>query len=313
MPSAELEAVVAQLRAHPLNLSGSEQQLRIRLDGFAKMFSVPPGVEVATTRLGGIAAEHVVADASGPVVLYLHGGGYVTGSPSSHRHVAALIAKEASAQAYTLDYSLAPEAPFPAALDDVLAAYRALLVKHGDGNIIFAGDSAGGGLIFAAAIAARAQGLPSPAALVGMSPWVNLGTESESFDNLVSVDPTLSREVVAYFSSRYLAGQSPTDPRASPLFADVTGLPPVLIQVGDRECFFGDAVRMHQTLVSAGVDSELSVWKGMFHVWHLYWPILSEGREAIARIAGFIAAHGRVQTVLVEKEEQWADCSLAKS
>jgi len=296
MPSTELEAVVALLRAHPLDLSSSEQKLRRRLDGFASMFSVPAGVDVTSTRLGGVAAEHIVADANGPVVLYLHGGGYVTGSPASHRHVAALLAKEAAAQVYTLDYSLAPEAPFPAALDDVLAAYRAVLLKHGDAKIMFAGDSAGGGLIFAAAVAAREQGLPLPAALVGMSPWVNLGTESESFDKLVSVDPTLSRAVVDYFVSRYLVGQASTDPRASPLFADLSGLPPVLIQVGDRECFFGDAALMHQTLLSAGVDSEISVWKGMFHVWHLYWPILPEGRDAISRIASFIAAHGARNT-----------------
>jgi acetyl esterase/lipase len=135
------------------------------------------------------------------------------------------------------------------------------------------------------------QGVTSIKAVAALSPWVNLGSEDESYDKLGPLDPLLSREVTEYFASRYLGNAPHTHPMASPLFADLRGLPPVLIQIGDRECFFGDAARLHEALIAAGVDSELSVWKEMFHVWHLYWPVLSEGRKALERVSDFVVRH----------------------
>jgi acetyl esterase/lipase len=245
-------------------------------------------IEAAT--LGGRPVERLVADPAGPTVLYLHGGGYVIGSLKSHRHLAGLLAKEARGTVITLDYRLAPEAPFPAALDDARAAWGALAATTAPGRCAIAGDSAGGGLAFATAIAARDAGMPLPGAIVGISPWVNLGTENPSYDRLGAVDPLLSREVVAYFAPRYVPDGDLRDPRVSPLFADLRGLPPTLIQIGDREVFFGDAADMHEHLIAAGVDATLAVWKEMFHVWHLYWPMLSDGRDAIAEIGAYVAA-----------------------
>lgn len=288
MADAELEAVLAVLKANPMDLTASEQTLRAGIDRMGDAFAIPEGVRVTQIHVGGVASEHVVAKAGGPLLLYLHGGGYVIGSPKSHRHVVARLVEALGGEAYVPDYRMAPEAPFPAAVDDAVAVYAALSEAHPARGIVIAGDSAGGGLAFAAAIRIVAAGLAAPAAVVGISPWVNLGTENDSYDALAQVDPMLSRPAADYFSARYLSGRPATDPAASPLFADLAGLPPVLIQVGDREVFLGDAVKMHHALTAAGVQSELSVWPRMFHVWHAYWPMLAQGREAIEEIADFV-------------------------
>jgi len=293
MPSTEIQTVLDLLKQSPFLTSAPEVELRRGIDRFGKSFPVPADIPVEEVELGGVPAERIVVDADGPTLLYLHGGGYVIGSPTSHRHVVFKLAQDFQGTAYSLDYRMAPEAPFPAAVDDALAAYRALLAICPAAQIAIAGDSAGGGLTFATAVAAKEAGLPMPGCLVGISPWVTLTSNNESYDKLGPVDPVLSREATDYFSTRYLAGQSAMLPLASPLYADLAGLPPVLIQIGDREVFFGDATSMHQLLIAAGVDSEIAVWKEMFHVWHLYWPMLTEGRRAIAEAADFIAHHCR--------------------
>ncbi len=293
MPSAELDAILSGARAAPFDPSAAESALRERMDRMSDLFPAQTDVAVTQLVLGGVPAERLVGGADGPIVLYLHGGGYVMGSPTSHRHLAAKLASDISGEVFSLDYRMGPEAPFPAALDDAVAAYRELSGTLAPRDIFLAGDSAGGGLVFATAIAARDAGLPPPAGLVAISPWVNLGTENASYDLLAKADPMLSRVVCDYFSSRYLGGNSAKDPAASPLFAKLEGLPRTLIQVGDRECFFGDAVLMHQALIAAGVDTELRVWKEMFHVWHLYWPLLAQGRDAMSEIAAFIRPEAR--------------------
>ena len=291
MSKSELEKLRAQMKAAPFSPTAPEWQLRAGIDAL-ESFGLPDDVRVEICELGAVPADRLTGGSGdGAVLLYLHGGGYVIGSPRSHRHLAALIARQMAGTVYVLDYRLAPEAPFPAAVDDALAAYRALLAEHPPQRLAIAGDSAGGGLTFALAIAARDAGLAMPTAIVGISPWVNLGTENESYDKLAANDPVLSREVTEYFSSRYLAGAPARTPLASPLFANLAGLPPTLIQVGDHECFFGDATSMHQALIASGVDTELVVWKGMFHVWHLYWPALGEGKQALEQIAAFVTQH----------------------
>lgn len=288
MSSAELDAILSSARAVAFDPGAAEKPLRERMDRMSDLFPVSPAIDISEVVLGGVRAERLVGGGEGPIVLYLHGGGYVMGSPQSHRHLAAKLAGDISGEVISLDYRMAPEAPFPAALDDVVAAYRELSASTIDHDVFLAGDSAGGGLVFAAAAAIRDAGLPLPTGLVAISPWVNLGTENSSYDLLSYADPMLSRAVCDYFSSRYLSGHSPRDPAASPLYAKLEGLPRTLIQVGDRECFFGDATLMHQALIAAGVDTELRVWKEMFHVWHLYWPVLTQGREAVSEIAAFM-------------------------
>lgn len=286
MSAAELHKLMAMLRKHGFDTEASPQTIRQRIDGFAKMYSPAADVRVFPSSVAGLPAERLTAG-PGPNVLYLHGGGYVTGSARSHRHVAARLAVELAGTVNLVEYRLAPEAPFPAASDDCLSAYAELATEP----LSIIGDSAGGGLAFVTAMRARDAGLPLPRAIVGLSPWVNLETTNEAYELVAPLDPLLSREVAEWHAERYLANGSRTDSKASPLFGDLAGLPPTLIQIGDREVFFGDAMRMHMALLAAGVDAEISVWKAMFHVWHLYWPDLDEGRRALADAARFILDH----------------------
>lgn len=294
MSDSELSRVLALIAQAPFDVSAGEAALRAGIESMGDAFPVPEGVTVEASSLGGVPTEKLTFDAAGPVLLYLHGGGYVIGSPRSHRHLAGLLAREIGGTVYTADYRMAPEAPFPAAVEDAVAAYRALLETAPASRIAVAGDSAGGGLTFALALALRDAGLSLPACLVGLSPWVELGTANESYDKLAGVDPLLSRKVCDYFSSRYLAGESASHPLASPLRANLAGLPPVMVQVGDREVFFGDAASMHQSLIAAGVEARFTVRNGMFHVWHLYWPMLEEGRRAVGEIARFVVERTRI-------------------
>jgi len=291
MASAELDQVLRLFAAAPFDPERPVATARAGIDALGETFAPPPDVAIETVELGNRPAERSIARADGPVVLYLHGGGYVIGSPKSHRHATALLAQQIDGVVYSLDYRLAPEAPFPAAVEDATRALADLLGRNAPSKCAIAGDSAGGGLGFATLVAARDAGTAMPACMVGISPWVNLGTESASYDRLAGLDPVISRTVVEYFAPRYARERSRRDPLLSPLFANLEGLPPTLIQIGDRECFLGDAVAMHEALIAAGVDSELAVWKEMFHVWHLYWPMLNEGRAALDQAARFIVRH----------------------
>lgn len=288
MASPELEAIVAQMRAQPFNPDAPLGDLRQGMDMMGQAFELPQGVTLEAETLGGVPAERLSAGWGGPCVLLFHGGGYVLGSPRSHRHMAARLAADLGGEVHVLDYRLSPEHPFPAPIEDALGAYRELLSARGGAPVALVGDSAGGNLVFACALAIREAGLAAPSALVGVSPWVNMETTDASYETLAKADPLLSRGAIDFFARTYLAGAPARDPRASPLFADLQGLSRTLIQIGDREVFLGDAVRMHEALIAAGVDTELKVWKEMFHVWHLYWPMLPQGAAAIAEIAAFI-------------------------
>jgi acetyl esterase/lipase len=232
-----------------------------------------------------LSAPGARADAA---VLYLHGGGYVIGSPRSHRHLAAAIGRAASSPVLLPDYRLAPECPYPAAVDDAVAAYRWLLGKAiAPARIVIAGDSAGGGLTVATLLALRDAGVPLPAAGVCISPWVDLTCGGGSYTTRAAVDPIVTREGVGAMATAYLAGKDPKTPVASPLFADLHGLPPLLIQVGDAEVLLDDAVLLAERARKAGVDATLDVWDAMIHVWHWFFPMLDEGQAAIDRIGEF--------------------------
>lgn len=290
MASEKLKALVEQFRRRPMDLADGEVVNRVKYDRFAELFPPAAGVTITPMTLGGVAAEkHAAGD--GPTVLYLHGGGYTMGSIRSHRHLVSKLAAELKGVVYAIDYRLAPEAPFPAAVDDAVAAWRELHEDQPGRAISVMGDSAGGGLSFALALAARDQNLPAPRAIVAVSPWVDMTASSSSYEFLAGVDPVVTRQDIVWHSGRYLAGADLLTGLASPMFANLKGLSPTLIQVGDHEVLFGDSVRMHQRLIAAGVDTELSLWKEMFHVWHFYWPQLEEGAQAITAAAGFIQRH----------------------
>lgn len=231
-------------------------------------FATPPGV------------------AGDAALLYLHGGGYCLGSLNTHRRLAWSIAKAAGITSFAVDYRLAPEAPFPAAVDDALAAYRYLLDKgFAPHRIAVAGDSAGGGLSLALMLAARDAGLPMPGAAFLISPWADLSNSLPTIASKAAEDPMISKARLDAFTGAYLGGGDVRQPLASPLNGDLAGLPPVLIHVGAAECLLDDAVGVARRLGAAGVDTRLEIWPDMIHVWHFFAPMLGEGRDAIA-VAG---------------------------
>lgn len=293
MASAELQKVIDQYKALARDAADAKgpEELRAAL---ARIFSgFPSEGQVTCENISeGPKAEWITAPdaAKDRVILYLHGGGYVMGSIDTHRELMARLSKAASARCLGLDYSLAPEYPFPAAVNDATGAYRWLL-KQGikPERIIVAGDSAGGGLTLSTLIALRDLGLPLPAAGVCLSPWVDLEGIGESMSTKAAEDPVVSREMIVALAKLYVGDDSNLhDPLAAPLYADFTGLPPLLIQVGNAETLLDDSTRATERAEAAGVDVTLQIWDEMPHVWHWFAPILPEGQEAIEQIGEFI-------------------------
>ena len=268
------------------------EQSRRRLLVMEAVIPHPPrGTETITINVGGVSADQVITPASRPNrhVLYLHGGGYRLGAPSTYRHLTWRIASAAQAQVLVIDYRLAPENPFPAALEDAVSYYCWLLAEGADARqIVVIGDSAGGGLALALLLKLRDSSLPRPAAAVVLSPWTDLALTGASLTLNAKLDAIVQAEDAPIFAADYLAGTDPRHPYASPLYGDPTGLPPTLIQVGSEEVLRDDAVRMAENMQRAHCQAELQIWPRMPHVWHFLAPILPEAREAIAEISKFV-------------------------
>jgi len=286
-------AALAQLFASAGNMEGQTvEQQRSFFDGLGDML---PGTadrfEAEPATVGGIKGEWVRARGcrNDAALLYLHGGGYVIGSPRSHRHLAGALSVESGLALFVADYRLAPENPFPAAVDDALAAYRGLLEEGlAPQRLAIAGDSAGGGLTIATLVAARDRGVALPACAVGLSPWCDLSQGGEAYRSRATRDPIVKKEGLDEMASAYLKGANPKTPLASPLFADLKGLPPLLLQVGTEEALYDDTVALKARAEAAGVEVSAESWGGMIHVWHIFHPILSEGRDAIARVGQYL-------------------------
>ena len=268
------------------------EQSRRRFLAMEALIPYPPrGTKTITINIGGVSADRVITPASRPNrhVLYLHGGAYRLGAPSTYRHFTWRIASAAQAQVLVVDYRLAPENPFPAALEDAVSFYCWLLAEGADpSQIVVIGDSAGGGLALALLLKLRDSGRPLPAAAVVLSPWTDLALTGASLALNAKLDAMVDAEEVPKFATDYLAGADPYYPYASPLYGDPTGLPPTLIQVGSEEVLRDDAVRMAEKMHRAYCQIELQIWPRMPHVWHLLAPILPEAREAIAEIGKFV-------------------------
>jgi monoterpene epsilon-lactone hydrolase len=281
-------------RRRPVDASTSIVELRRRADASAGMFGrMPAGMRAQPVTIGGVPAEWIHAHRcdDGRTLLYFHGGGYVMGSCRSHRNVVAKFAAAAETSAVLFDYRLAPEHPFPAALDDALAVYAGLLARgYRASGIAFAGDSAGGGLCLATLLALRQRGLPMPAAAVVLSPWTDLTCSSPSYQR---PDPLAPPGSWTTFGAHYAGGCDASDPLISPLFGDPSGLPPLLIYVGEEESMRDDSVRFADNARRAGVDVRLHVGPGMIHCYPAFAPIMPEAKTAMREIGAFIRERTR--------------------
>ena len=264
---------------------------RAELDGLGAMFKPPKGIQIVKELAGGVPAEWLIPPgvSTGRVVLYLHGGSYVAGSPDSHRSLAANIAVASRARALIIDYRLAPEHPHPAAVEDAVAAYKWLIDGRVDPkHLAIAGDSAGGGLAVALLVSLRDRNIPLPAACVCLSPWTDLTFTGESWKSKAAVDLIIYDYKERAFAKMFLAGIDPKTPLASPLYADLKGLPPLLVQVGTDEVLLADSTRLVERAKQAGVNAVIDEWEKMQHVWQFAASFIPEGRRAIDRIGEFI-------------------------
>jgi monoterpene epsilon-lactone hydrolase len=274
------------------------ETLRRRYGGLGRFAPRPPrGTLVKQLDLDGVRAVSTATweSRADRHILYLHGGGHVSGSPKLYRDFTWRIAAAARARALMPYHRLAPEHPYPAAIEDAATAYRALVAGGADPRAIaLMGESAGGGLVLGVLLKLRDEGTPLPAAAVTISPWTDLALSGSSYRQNADADPMLSRADAARMASYYLGEADPRTPYASPIYGDPSGLPPTLIQVGSDEILLDDSVQMAERMRAAGCEVELEVWPRMPHAWHVWARVMPEARAAIARIGVFVQDKWRV-------------------
>lgn len=275
------------------------QKLRKATNILTKVVILPGNILVEKISAGGVPSEWVYGNnvSQDRIVIYFHGGGYNWGSCNTHRDLAARLSVASNARVLLVDYRLAPENPFPAAVEDAMSTYCWLLDDQGidANNIVIAGDSAGGGLTLAAAVSIRDKNLPLPAALVCLSPWADLEMSSDTMTNNAGVDPMLTRKALVFWAKNYIDNDQATNPLISPVHANLNDLPPLLIQAGENEVLLGDAILIDKNAKSAGVDVTLDIWPDMFHVWQAMSRLVPEGQEAINKLGLFIDKHLSLQ------------------
>lgn len=269
---------------------------RAQFEAQRALIPLPPDVKVEAITAGSVAAEWVRT--SEPdlhrVVLYVHGGGFVWGSCTSSRTVAATFARVAQARVLVLDYRLAPEHPFPAAPQDCLAAYHWLLDSGvSPEHLIVVGDSAGGGLVLALLVKLAQEALPQPAGAVLISPWLDLTLSGDSYTRNTQTDFMESRELLLEMRQSYLGAHDPRSELSSPLFAEVSGLPPLLVYAGSDELLVDDAIRLGERLRQVGGSVELQIGEGFWHTWPITATMrpFPEGTQALERIGAFVRSH----------------------
>jgi len=294
MASPQLQMIVDVLRSRAPQAEMSIEDSRAEFEELTSQFQPAEDVRCEPADAGGVPAEWITTPESvhQRVIYYLHGGAYVRGSINTHRELISRLARATRARALAIEYRRAPEDPFPAAVEDSIAAYRWLVSSGADpARLVMAGDSAGGGLAMATLVALRDAGDPLPAAAVCLSPWVDLEMLGESMTTRDEVDPMIHRDSLVLAAKAYLGDADPRTPLATPLYADLRGLPPLLIQVGTAETLLDDAARLAERARAAGVDITYEPWDDMFHVWQFCASMLPEGQEALDRIGEFVRSH----------------------
>ncbi len=293
MSIAKLKQILREKQL-PADVEPPVEAMRKSMEKLA--FQAADDIETQAVSVAGRAAEWVRAPGSQAerAILYLHGGGYVIGSINTHRSLAGEISRCAQAGVLLVDYRLAPENPFPAAVDDGVASLGWLIEQGFSANrLAIGGDSAGGGLTLATLVAARANRIPMPAAAVAISPWSDMTCSNESYQTRAAADPMVTVHGLKRMADLYVGDGDPRHPYASPNLADLSGLPPVLIHVGRDEILLDDALVFAEKAKAAGVACQLEIWDNMIHVWHAFHPMLDEGKRGIERIGEFL-------------REQWA-------
>lgn len=287
----EIDEVRALLKSLPRPTNWAER--RERIDTVASAYGVAPDIVFEQVRIGQCEAEWSIAPGSdlGRVLLYLHGGGYCSGSIRSHRGMVSETGRAARVRTLALGYRLAPEHPFPAALEDAVGAVEHLLAMGvAADRIAIGGDSAGGGLALATLIRLRDAGRPLPACAWLVSPWVDLEMTGASIDTKDADDPLIHRAYLQELASAYCGAESPRNPSISPVHTDLGGLPPALVQVGSAETLLDDAVSIVERFGEADIAATLEIWPRMIHAWHLWSVRLTAGRQAIASAGAYIDA-----------------------
>jgi acetyl esterase/lipase len=296
MVSKGMEFVLKTIRnRNAQDIKERVQKSRDGLEDLAKMVKVPKDVKVEPINADGVPAEWVSAPEAieTNVILYLHGGGYVSGSINSHRELVSRISRTSKARVLIINYRLAPEHPFPAAVEDSTKAYKWLIEKQNINpeKIIIAGDSAGGGLTFTTLLNLRDNEIPLPAAAVGLSPWTDLGITGETYRTKRKEDVMVSYDGIIFDALLYLEETDYRNPLASPLYGNLQGLPPILILVGTAELLLDDSKRFAERAKEAGVDITLDIWDDMPHVFPAFAAFAPEGQDAIEKIGEFIRKH----------------------
>lgn len=292
MSAYELEQLLPILRGGPVSFSAPPTEMRPIFEGMLTGLPGDPSTVTVEREIGGVSGLWMEAETGGSpdrALLYLHGGGYTIGSALAYRELATQLAKASGTGLFIPDYRLAPEHPFPAAVEDAVSAYHGLrdLGFRAD-HLTVAGDSAGGGLTLALLLELRDAGIALPARAALLSPWLDLTLSGRSVRTKAAADPSLDAPGLAAAAVHYLQGLPAESPTASPLFAELAGLPPLLVEVGEAEILLSDSVRLAKRAAEAGVDITLHVWPGLPHVWPLFTAMLSEGRDAINEVGAFL-------------------------
>jgi len=294
MTSVQRDLVHQLLRQAPFDLGGDVVIHRPLLTQMLTAQPLPTNVIMTPGELGGIPVIFIDIDGMSPrgTIFHLHGGGFAVGSARGSVGLASNLARKTGMRAVSVDYRLAPENPYPAALEDATGAYRALITElGGSGDVIVSGESAGGNLAIELLIAGKAEALPMPAAALLFSPMTDLTVSGDSFVSKADLDPSISAQAIRTRVGDYLSGTEATDPLVSPIFADLSGLPPLLIQAGSHEVLLDDATRLAVKAAADDVAVILDITPQVPHVFQAFAGVLDEGNAALNRAATFVADH----------------------